>query len=106
MPKFLCAVRYSADGARGVAQDGGSSRARAAKELLESVGGNLECFYFAFGDVDMYAIGDFPDDIDAAAVGLAVAQSAGSTMAMTQLLTPEEMDTVVSRRPIYREPGQ
>jgi uncharacterized protein with GYD domain len=106
MTKFLCAVRYSADDACGVAQDGGSSRARAAQELLESSDGKLERFYFAFGDVDMYAIGEFVGDIDAAAVGLAVAQSAASTMAMTQLLTPEEMDSVVSRRPIDREPGR
>ena len=63
MPKYLVAVRYTAEGAQGVIREGGSSRRRAAQQVIESVGGTLECFYFAYGETDMYSIADFPDEL-------------------------------------------
>ena len=41
MPKYLLQVSYTAEGARGVAKDGGSKRREAARVLVESVGGKL-----------------------------------------------------------------
>ena len=66
MPKFLVEVKYSLDGAKGLMAEGGSSRVAASKTLIESLGGRLETFYFAFGEADGYIIADMPDNISAA----------------------------------------
>jgi uncharacterized protein with GYD domain len=36
--------------------------------MVESLGGKLETFYFAFGDMDVYTIVDVPDNIAGAAI--------------------------------------
>jgi uncharacterized protein with GYD domain len=46
----------------GVSANGGSSRRDAAVEAVASLGGQLECLYFAFGDRDIVLIVDVPDD--------------------------------------------
>jgi uncharacterized protein with GYD domain len=59
MPKYLVEVRYAAEGAAGLAREGGSARRVAAARTVESAGGKLEAIYFAFGDVvDAYMIID------------------------------------------------
>jgi uncharacterized protein with GYD domain len=50
MPKYLVSVSYSAEGAKGVRQDGGTKRREVAGHAVESVGGKIEAFYFCFGD--------------------------------------------------------
>ncbi|HXC79621.1 MAG TPA: GYD domain-containing protein, partial [Candidatus Acidoferrum sp.] len=61
MSKYLLEVTYTLDGIRGVQANGGSARVTAATELIESVGGTLESFYFAFGATDVYVVADSPD---------------------------------------------
>src|SRR5438552_19213365 len=63
MPKYLFEARYSSEGAKGVAREGGSGRRDAVKKHLEEVGGKLESMYFAFGDVDCIMIADLPDNV-------------------------------------------
>jgi uncharacterized protein with GYD domain len=63
MPKYLLEVNYTLDGIRGVKANGGSARVAAATELIESVGGKLESFNFAFGATDVYVVADFPDNV-------------------------------------------
>jgi uncharacterized protein with GYD domain len=71
MSKFLMQVSLTQDGAKGLAKDGGTKRKQAAEQFFKSVGGKLEAFYFAFGDTDVFAIVDFPDNVSAAAISLA-----------------------------------
>ena len=71
MPKYLVKASYTAQGARGVASEGGSSRRDAVKSATESVGGTMEAFYFAFGETDVYGICEMPDAVTAAAASLA-----------------------------------
>jgi uncharacterized protein with GYD domain len=106
MPKYLVAVSYTAEGARGVAQEGGSGRHAAAQALVESVGGTMESFHFAFGGADVYAIADIPTASDAAALALAVNASGAATLHTTVLLTVEEMDEAAARSAAYRAPGR
>jgi uncharacterized protein with GYD domain len=42
---------------------------------LGACGGKLECMYYAFGEVDLIGVIDFPTPEDAAAFGLAVGAS-------------------------------
>ena len=39
MPKYLVSVSYSAEGAKGLRQDGGTKRRQVATNAVESVGG-------------------------------------------------------------------
>jgi uncharacterized protein with GYD domain len=106
MPKFLVEVKYSLDGAKGIIAEGGTSRVAASKTLIESLGGRLETFYFAFGEADGYIIADMPDNISAAAAALAARASGGVVSRMVVLLTPEEIDAAAERHGDYRAPGR
>jgi uncharacterized protein with GYD domain len=105
MPKFLFEASYTLDGVRGVRSAGGSSRRDAVAQVAESVGGELESFYFAFGDSDAHVIVDLPDNESATAVALTVNASGGATVKTTVLLTPEEVDAAAQRSVDYRPPG-
>ncbi len=54
------------EGVKGLLKDGGSGRVAAVKKLLESVGGTLECFYWAFGHYDYFLIADVRGNVSAA----------------------------------------
>lgn len=105
MPKFLIEASYTLDGVKGVQSAGGSSRREAVAQLAESVGGQLEAFYFAFGDADAYVIVDLPDNESATAVALTVNAAGGATAKTVVLLTPEEVDAAAQRSVEYRPPG-
>jgi uncharacterized protein with GYD domain len=105
MPKFLVEVKYSLDGPKGLMAEGGSSRVDASKTLIESLGGSLETFYFAFGEADAYMIADLPDNVSAAAGALIARVSGGVVSHMVVLLTPEEIDAATKKQGIYHPPG-
>ncbi len=105
MGKYLFEARYTAEGAKAVAKSGGSARREAVAKAIASVGGKLESFNFAFGDVDAYVIVDLPDNVSAAAMALAVGQSGMSSAKTVVLLTPEEMDAATKKTIAYRPPG-
>jgi uncharacterized protein with GYD domain len=105
MPKYLLAVNYTAEGAKGVAKEGGMARVEAARALCEGLGGTLETMYFAFGPVDVYAIADMPSPSDAAAAVLALGASGAASSSTVVLLTPEEVDAAAAKAVTYRPPG-
>lgn len=106
MPKFLFHGSYTEDGLKGFLKEGGSKRQEATKQLVESVGGTLEAYYFAFGDSDFYLIAEAPDNVSAAA-GSLVANATGAVKVKTVvLLTPEEIDQVAKMTVEYRPPRQ
>jgi uncharacterized protein with GYD domain len=106
MAKYLLQASYTAEGAKGLLKDGGSKRRAAAKTLIESVGGKIECMYFAFGKTDVVAIVDMPDSASAAAASLAIGAGGGLTGKMTVLLTPEEIDQAAKKSIKYTPPGK
>ena len=106
MSKYLLKVNYTADGAQGLIQDGGSRRRAVAQKLAESVGGRIESFYFAFGNTDAYVIADVPDAASAAAVALTVSSSGGAAIRTVVLMTPEDVDAASKKSPLYSAPGR
>jgi uncharacterized protein with GYD domain len=106
MSKFLLEVNYTAEGVKGLKSEGGSARVAAATKLVESLGGKVETFYFAFGGTDAYVVADFADNVSAAAAGLAVAAGGGATTRTVVLLTPEETDAAAAMQSTYRPPGR
>jgi uncharacterized protein with GYD domain len=105
MPKFLIEASLTTEGVKGVQSEGGSARREAVASAMESVGGRLESFFFGFGEHDVLAIGDFPDNESAVAMALAVNSSGAVTTRTVVLVTPEEVDEAVKRSVQYRAPG-
>jgi uncharacterized protein with GYD domain len=105
MPKYLIEAHYTAEGAKGVAKDGGTGRRAAVVKAAESVGGKLESLYFAFGGVDVFAVIELPDNVTAAAMALMANQSGAMATKTIVLLTPEEMDKAAKKTVAYRAPG-
>jgi uncharacterized protein with GYD domain len=106
MAKYLVEARYTAEGAKGLAREGGTGRRAAAAKAVEGLGGKIEAFYYAFGDVDAYVIFDVPDNVSAAALALAVGQSGGINIKTVVLITPEEMDQAGKKAVDFRAPGR
>ena len=84
-------------------------RRDAAKQYIESVGGKLHGFWYAFGDHDAYNLWEAPDNVSMAATALAIgAGGALSSMQTTVLLTVE--DTIAAMKKAstikYRPPGE
>jgi uncharacterized protein with GYD domain len=92
-------------GANGLAREGGSGRRDAVSKMLQGVGGELEAFYFSFGDSDAVVLADIPDNTTAAAVGLVINSSGAATTRTVVLLTPEEVDEAKRKTVVYRQPG-
>jgi len=105
MAKYLIQANYVGEGIKGLLKEGGSSRRKVVDELMASVGGKTESFYFAFGDTDAFVIVDVPDNVTAAAVALTVGASGLVNLKTTVLMTPEEVDQAIKKSPSYRAPG-
>ena len=106
MPKYLIQGNYSAEGAKGLLKDGGSKRVRAAKAAAKTVGGKIDAMYFAFGDTDVYAIVDAPDNASMTAMSLTIAGTGAVGLTTTVLLTPQEVDKASKKAVAYKPPGQ
>jgi uncharacterized protein with GYD domain len=79
-PNFLFDASCTVQGVQGLQRVGGSSRRDAVATAVESVGGRLERFYFAFGDHDAFVIADLPNNQSVAAVALAVTAAGGASV--------------------------
>lgn len=105
MPKYLLQVSYTAQGAKGLQQEGGTKRRDLIAGLVSGAGGTLETFYFAFGGDDVIVIAELPDDATAAAMSLSVGASGGASVKTTVLLAPEVLDEAAKKAVAYRAPG-
>ena len=105
MPKYLVRANYVGAGTKGLMAEGGTKRRDTVRASLESVGGTLECFYYAFGDTDVFGIGDFPDEASATAWSLMINSTGAVTLNLVPLMTPETLDAAAAKTPSYRAPG-
>jgi uncharacterized protein with GYD domain len=108
MPLYLSKFSYTPETwARLVANP--EDRRLAAAEYIESVGGKLHGFWYAFGSHDGYNLWEAPDNVSMAAVALAIAGGGAlSSLETTVLLTVEDtMDALRKAQEVrYRPPGQ
>lgn len=83
-------------------------RRDAARTYIESVGGKLHGFWYAFGEYDGYNLWEAPDNVSMAAVAIAIGGGGAlSKFETTPLLTVEETLEALRRAPTvgYRKPG-
>ena len=105
MPKYLVKANYSSgEGVKGLIADGGTTRVKAVEQLMASVGGKVESFYYALGEVDVYAIIE-SDEASAIAASLTVNASGLTTCEIVKLVEPAEIDAAVKKSPMYDAPG-
>jgi len=105
MPKYLLAASYTPEGFRGLAKDTASGRQKAVHEAIVAVGGKLESLHFALGDADVYVVADFPDNLTAAKLAVAVCSTGLVRTKTIPLFTAEEADGFFSKPVPYRAPG-
>ena len=105
MPKFMIKASYNTDGAKGLMKEGGTARRAAVQKLVESVGGKVEAFYFAYGEADAYIITDMPDAATGIAISLTVNASGAVRLSTIPWITPEELDAASKKTVNYRAPG-
>jgi uncharacterized protein with GYD domain len=106
MPKYLIQGSYSEQGLKGLLQEGGSKRREAVEQSTKGMGGRLEAFYYAFGSDDFVIVVDVPNNVDAAALSLAVNAGGAVKSRITVLITPEEVDQATRKTVNYRPPGK
>ena len=83
-------------------------RREAARSYIESVGGKLNGFWYAFGSHDGYALWEAPDNVSMAAVAIAIAGGGAlSTFETTVLMTVDEtLESLQKAKQVqYRPPG-
>src|SRR5438094_5878226 len=88
---------------------GPEDRRDIAREIIESVGGKLHGFWYAFGEYDGYTLWEAPDDVAMAAVSIAISGGGAlSKFETTALLTVEETLEALGRVEAirYRPPGK
>ena len=107
MPLYLTKFSYTPETwARLI--DNPEDRRDAAKEYIESVGGKLHGFWYAFGEQDGYNLWEAPDNVSMAAVAMALSSGGAiSSLETTVLLSVDE--TLEALRKVeqihYRKPG-
>jgi len=106
MPRYLLQANYVGEGIKGLLKEGGTSRRAAAQKAIESVGGTMEAFYFAFGETDAYVVAEVPDQVSMAALALTISASGAVATRTVVLMTAEEVDAATKKTPSYRAPGQ
>lgn len=106
MPKYLIQATYTAEGTKGLLEEGASGRRAAVEQVVTGLGGTVEAMYFAFGEHDLVCIIDFPDPVSMAAASLAVKASGALHTRATPLLTLEEIDEAARREVTFRAPGK
>jgi uncharacterized protein with GYD domain len=107
MPLYLTRFSYTPETwARLVGNP--EDRRKAAQSYIESVGGKLHGFWYAFGTHDGYNLWEAPDNVSMAAVAVAITGGGSiSALETTPLLTVEEtIEALRKAKGIgYRAPG-
>lgn len=107
MPHYLSKFSYTPETwTRLVANP--EDRREAARSYIESVGGKLHGFWYAFGSHDGYTLWEAPDNASMAAVAVAIAGGGAlSSFETTVLLTVDEaLEALRKAEQVrYRPPG-
>jgi uncharacterized protein with GYD domain len=107
VPLYLSKFSYTAETwARLVGNP--EDRSKAAQSYIESVGGKLHGFWYAFGTHDGYTLWEAPDNVSMAAVALAISGGGAlSSLETTVLMTIDETLEALGKagEVRYRPPG-
>jgi uncharacterized protein with GYD domain len=90
MPSYLVQVAYTPEALAALIKKP-QDRAAVVSKALEKLGGKLTSIYLSFGDYDVVAVFESPDNVSAASFALAIgAGGACKNVKTTPLLTIDE----------------
>ena len=107
MPHYLFQVAYTAEAWAAQIRNP-QNRLDVVRPVIESLGGRIETAYLAFGDHDVVLICEFPDNVSAGALSVAVtAGGALKSLKTTPLMTVDEGIEMMRKAAGsgYRPPG-
>ena len=95
MPLYLVQASYSTQSTAAMIKKP-QDRANAVRPMIEGMGGKLHGLWLAFGDYDVVAIAEVPDNVSAAALSMAIGASGamGSYRTTPLLTTTEAMEAM------------
>jgi uncharacterized protein with GYD domain len=108
MPMYLTRFSYTPETWAKLVKNP-EDRRGAARQYIESVGGKLHGFWYAFGDHDGYNLWEAPDNVSMAATVIAIGGGGAlSSFQTTVLLTVEETLAALEKASSisYRPPGE
>ena len=71
MARYLFQATYTSEAWAAQVQNP-QNRVEVVRPVVERLGGRFECVYYAFGEYDLVAILEMPDNVSMAAIALAV----------------------------------
>ena len=107
MPHYLLQASYTAQGVSGLVKSP-EDRSAIIRALIEGVGGRVEAYYYAFGDYDVVAIFELPDNVTVAALSMAARGSGAISNLKTTVLIPISEGVEAARKAAgisYSPPG-
>ncbi len=107
MPMYLTRFSYTPEAWARMTKNP-EDRRNAARSYIESVGGKLHGFWYAFGEFDGYNLWEAPDNVAMAAVAIALGGGGAlSKFETTVLMTVDETLGALTRASSisYRPPG-
>ena len=104
MAKFLIQASYTSEGLQGALSEGFATRMDTVTGMINGAGGTIEALYFAYGEHDVIAIVDGPEEA-AISLSLAINASGAVQLSTTPLISIETMDAARGQLPDFRPPG-
>jgi uncharacterized protein with GYD domain len=108
MPKYLILFGLKGETV-GRFMENPSDRSEVVRQLVSQVGGELDCYYFIFGQYDGAVILSAPDSASVAALSVAVTGTgAFSSFETHELISSDDMIGILKKAKeiSYRPPGQ
>jgi len=108
MALYLYRFGYTAEAWQALVEHPEDRRDMLASRIFGTFGGQLQGFWYCFGDHDGYALVELPDNVSAAAASVAVAATGTCRqLDTTVLITVDEMVEAMNRagRFAYSKPG-
>jgi uncharacterized protein with GYD domain len=103
MQTYLIQARYTAEATAALVAKP-EDRSRAVGNMCEAAGGKLIAFYMSFGDHDVTAVAEFPNDEVAAGLAMgAVSRGHITDFKTTRLLKPAEVQNALKIAHTARE---
>jgi uncharacterized protein with GYD domain len=103
---YLFATSFGPEGVAGHLREGGVARRKYIDQVLQSLGGRLVGFYYAYGEVDLYVLAELPGNTAATAFSMHVRETGAVAPQTIVLLTPEEFDEARQIKVHFHPPGE
>jgi uncharacterized protein with GYD domain len=97
MPYYLVQTAYTSDSWEKMIKSP-QDRVDAVRPAIEALGGRIDAGYVSFGDYDLAAIVEFPDNVSAAAFSMSVGSKGGvKAFKTTPLMTTAEAQEAMQK---------